>query len=136
MRCRRRVVAARSHAAWPSHEHSLGCSSREDATNCAIAVYKMLLVRPLLHARAMRMLIGQRNMPRTFLIVILLALVVPSVARAQGNWLQKGVSGVGAEVGVAHQDGDTALVLTGAYSHQGFLDVLLTLGGHDTTVTD
>jgi len=75
-------------------------------------------------------------MPRTFLIVIWLALVVPSVARAQGNWLQKGVSGVGAEVGVAHQAGDTALELTGAYSHQGFLDILLTLGWHDATMID
>ena len=82
------------------------------------------------------MLIGQRNMLRTSMIVIWLALVVPSVARAQGNWLQKGVSGVGADVGVAHQDGDTELVLTGGYSHQGFLDVLLTFGWHDATITN
>jgi hypothetical protein len=90
---------------------------------------------PLLRARAMRMLIGLRNMHKTFMIVIGLALVVPSVARAQGNWLQKGVSGVGAEVGVAHQDGDTELLVTGAYSHQGFLDILLTLGWHDAAIT-
>jgi hypothetical protein len=83
----------------------------------------------------MRIVIGQRNMPKTFMIVICLALVVPSVARAQGNWLQKGVSGVGADVGVDHQDGDTALSITGAYSHQGFLDILLTLGWHDATIT-
>ena len=75
-------------------------------------------------------------MKQTFVIVIWLALLVPSAAHAQGNWLQKGVSGVGAEAGVAHQDGDTALVLTGGYSHQGFLDFFLTLGWHDTTVTD
>lgn len=81
------------------------------------------------------MLIGLRNMHKTFMIVIWLALVVPSVARAQGNWLQKGVSGVGAEVGVAHQDGDNELLITGAYSHQGFLDILLTLGWHDAAIT-
>jgi hypothetical protein len=75
-------------------------------------------------------------MPRTFMIVILLALVVPSVARAQGQWLQKGVSGVGVEAGVDHGDGDTAFLLTGGYSHQGFLDAFLTLGWHDTTMTD
>ena len=74
-------------------------------------------------------------MLKTFMIVIGLALVVPSVARAQGNWLQKGVSGVGVDVGVAHQDGDTELTLTGGYSHQGFLDILLTLGWHDATIT-
>jgi hypothetical protein len=83
----------------------------------------------------MRIVIGQRNMLRTFMIVICLALVVPSVARAQGNWLQKGVSGVGADVGVTHQDGDTELSVTGAYSHQGFLDILLTFGWHDTAIT-
>jgi hypothetical protein len=84
----------------------------------------------------MRIVIGQRNMPKTFVIVFWLALVVPSVARAQGNWLQKGVSGVGADVGVSHRDGDTALELTGSYSHQGFLDILLSLGWHDTTITN
>jgi len=84
----------------------------------------------------MRMVIGQRNMPKTFVIVIWLALVVPSVARAQGNWLQKGVSGVGADVTVSHGGGDTALEITGSYSHQGFLDILLTLGWHDTTITN
>lgn len=84
----------------------------------------------------MRIVIGQRNMPKTFVIVIWLALVVPSVARAQGNWLQKGVSGVGADVGVTHQDGDTVLEIAGSYSHQGFLDIILTLGWHDTTITN
>jgi len=74
-------------------------------------------------------------MHKTFVIVIWLALVVPSAARAQGNWLQKGVSGVGADVGVTHQDGDTALSITGSYSHQGFLDILLTFGWHDTAIT-
>ena len=95
----------------------------------------MLPVRPLLRARAIRIVIGQQNMCRTFMIVIGLALVVPSVARAQGNWLQKGVSGVSADVGVAHEDGDTELTLTGGYSHQGFLDILLSFGWHDTAIT-
>jgi len=84
----------------------------------------------------MRIVIGQRNMPKTFVIVFWLALVVPSVARAQGNWLQKGVSGVGADVTVSHGGGDTALGLTGSYSHQGFLDILVTLGWHDTTIAN
>lgn len=84
----------------------------------------------------MRMVIGQRNMLKTFMIVIGLALVVPSVARAQGNWLQKGVSGVGAEAEVTHQSGDTALLMTGSYSYQGFLDILLGLGWHDATITN
>ncbi|HEX3480786.1 MAG TPA: hypothetical protein VHT91_37470 [Kofleriaceae bacterium] len=122
----------------PSREHSHVCPSREPATPgeaAQIAVGEMLLARPLLRARAIRMMIGQQNMPRTFMIVIWLALVVPSVAHAQiGNWLQKGVSGFGAEAGVTHQDGDTAFLLTGEYSHQGFLDVFLNLGWHDTAI--
>lgn len=67
-------------------------------------------------------------MPKTFVIVIWLALIVPSVARAQGSWLQKGVSGVGAELAVTHQGGDSFFVLTGGYSHRGILDVDLSVG--------
>lgn len=84
----------------------------------------------------MRMLIGQRNMPRTFLIVIWLALVVPSVAHAQGIWLQKGVSGVGAQVTVSHQDGASSLGILGAYSYQGFLDFELSLGAGGANIQD
>jgi hypothetical protein len=100
--------------------------------NCAIAVCEMLLVRPLLRARAMRMVIGQQNMPRTFKILIWLALVVPSAAHAQGIWLQKGVSGVGAQVSISHQDGASGLELLGGYSYHGFLDFELSLGWADT----
>ncbi len=75
-------------------------------------------------------------MQKTFVIVIWLALMVPSAARAQGIWLQKGVSGVGAEVTVSHQDGASALSLLGAYSYQGFLDLELSLGWVDATMTD
>jgi hypothetical protein len=96
----------------------------------------MLLVRPLLRARAMRMVIGHRNMPRTYMIVIWLALVVPSAAHAQGIWLQKGVSGVGAQVTVSHQDGSSALTLLGGYSYHGFLDFELSLGAGDANALD
>jgi hypothetical protein len=84
----------------------------------------------------MRMLIGLRNMHKTFVIVIWLALVVPSAARAQGSWLQKGVSGVAAEATVARQGSDSFLGLKGGYSHQGVFDVDLGLGWIDTTVAD
>jgi hypothetical protein len=73
----------------------------------------------------MRMVIGLRNMPKTFVIAIWLALMVPSVARAQGSWLQKGVSGVAAELGVTSQGGDSFYSLKGGYSHRGIFDVEL-----------
>jgi hypothetical protein len=73
-------------------------------------------------------------MKKTFVIVIWFALVVPSVARAQGEWLQRGVSGVEAELAVSHNSGANELSATGGYSHQGFLDVNVTLGLVDTTI--
>lgn len=74
-------------------------------------------------------------MPRTFLIVTWLMLVVPSAAYAQGIWLQKGVSGVGAEVTVSHVDSGSSLELQGGYSYQGFLDFELGLGvGNDNSL--
>ena len=67
----------------------------------------------------------------------LLALVVTfasSAASAQVSvWLQKGVSGVGASVGVSHSDGDTGVQLEGGYSYEGFLDLGLILGRHDVS---
>ena len=74
------------------------------------------------------MVIGLRNMPKTFVIAIWLALMIPSVARAQGNWLQKGVSGVGADLGVTRTDGNNVFLLGGGYSHRGILDVGLDVG--------
>ncbi|HEX3765829.1 MAG TPA: hypothetical protein VHW23_44335 [Kofleriaceae bacterium] len=68
------------------------------------------------------------------MIVIWLVLVVPAVARAQGSWLQKGVSGVSAEVTVSHDAGSSTLGLTGGYSHQGFLDVGVTLAWIDANI--
>jgi hypothetical protein len=84
----------------------------------------------------MRMLIGLRNMPKNFviLVVISLALMVPSVARAQGSWLQKGVSGVAAELAVTHLDGENVVLLRGGYSHRGILDGNLAVGWADPTV--
>lgn len=76
----------------------------------------------------MRTVIGLRNMPKTFVIVIWLGLMVPSVARAQGSWLQKGVSGVGANLGVTRTAGDNVYLFTGGYSHRGILDVGLAAG--------
>jgi hypothetical protein len=73
-------------------------------------------------------------MPKTFVIAIWLALMVPSVARAQGSWLQKGVSGVGAELSVTREAGDNVFVLTGGYSHRGVLDVGLAVGWSAPTV--
>jgi len=73
-------------------------------------------------------------MKKSFVLVIWFALAVPSVAHAQGQWLQRGVSGVGAQVAVSHQGEATMLGLTGGYSHQGFLDVNATLGWIDTSV--
>jgi len=93
-----------------------------------IAICETLLVHPLLRARAMRTMIGLRNMPKTFVIVIWLALMVPSVARAQGSWLQKGVSGVGADLGVSRTAGNNVFLLGGGYSHRGILDVGLDVG--------
>jgi hypothetical protein len=84
----------------------------------------------------MRMVIGLRNMPKTFVIVIWLALIVPSVARAQGSWLQKGVSGVAAELTVTHQAGDNVFLLSGGYSHRGILDVGLNVGWAAPTMGD
>lgn len=84
----------------------------------------------------MRMVIGYRDMQRTFLIVIWLALLIPSAARAQGSWLQKGVSGVGAEASVFHAGSSNTLGLQGGYSHQGILDANLRLGWVDTNVAD
>lgn len=101
-----------------------------------VAVDEILLVRPLLHAVAMRIVIGRRNMKKTFVIVIWLALMVPAAARAQGIWLQKGVSGVGAQLSVEHQDGANGYSLLGAYSYQGFLDLELSLGWLDTSMID
>jgi hypothetical protein len=75
-------------------------------------------------------------MPKTFVIVIWLALLVPSLARAQGSWLQKGVSGVAAELGVTHQAGDSVLLLRGGYSHRGILDVDLAVGWGAPTIED
>jgi hypothetical protein len=80
------------------------------------------------------MVIGLRNMSKTFVIVIWLALLVPSVARAQGSWLQKGVSGVGADLSVSRTAGDNVFVLTGGYSHRGILDVGLAVGWSAPTV--
>jgi hypothetical protein len=85
-----------------------------------------LLVHPLLRARAMRMVIGLKNMPKT--IVIWLVLVVPAVAHAQGSWLQKGVSGVAGELSVSRQGGDSLFLLRGGYSHLGTFDVDLGVG--------
>jgi hypothetical protein len=96
----------------------------------------MLLVRPLLRARPMRMMIGHRDMQRTFAIVIWLVLMIPSAARAQGSWLQKGVSGVAAEASVSHAGSTSIFGLRGGYSHQGILDVDLSLGWVDTNVAD
>jgi hypothetical protein len=73
-------------------------------------------------------------MKKTFVIVIWFALVVPSVARAQGEWLQRGVSGVEGDLAVSHHSGTTEFSATGGYSHQGFLDVNVTLGVVDTTI--
>lgn len=82
------------------------------------------------------MVIGQRNMPKTFVIVIWLALVVSSTARAQGSWLQNGVSGVGAQLDVSRQGDNSLFALTGGYSHRGVLDANLTVGWADTTMGD
>ena len=84
----------------------------------------------------MRTVIGLRNMPKTFVIVIWLGLMVPSVARAQGSWLQKGVSGVGADVGVSRTAGNNVLVLGAGYSHRGILDVGLGVGWSAPTRED
>jgi hypothetical protein len=73
-------------------------------------------------------------MKKTFVIVIWFALVVPSVARAQGEWLQRVVSGVEGDLTVSHNSGATEFSATGGYSHQGFLDVNVTLGLVDTTI--
>jgi hypothetical protein len=75
-------------------------------------------------------------MKKTFVLVIWFALAVPSVAHAQGEWLQKGVSGVGAQVDLSHAPNATTLGLTGSYSHQGFLDAGVTLGWIDTSVAE
>lgn len=75
-------------------------------------------------------------MQRTFAIVIWVVLMIPSAARAQGSWLQKGVSGVGAEASVSHAGSASTLGLRGGYSHQGILDAVLSLGWVDTTVAD
>jgi hypothetical protein len=69
------------------------------------------------------------------IFVMVIWLMIPSAARAQGNWLQKGVSGVGAEVTVSHQDGGNSLELRGAYSHKGFLDFSLALGSQDANMS-
>ncbi len=73
-------------------------------------------------------------MKKTFVIVIWFALVVPSVARAQGEWLQRGVSGVEGDLTVSHNSGASEFSATAGYSHQGFLDVNVTLGLVDTTI--
>jgi hypothetical protein len=73
-------------------------------------------------------------MKKTFVIVIWFALVVPSVARAQGEWLQRGVSGVEGDLTVSHSSGTSEFSATAGYSHQGFLDVNVTLGLVDTTI--
>ena len=75
-------------------------------------------------------------MPKTFVIVIWLALTVPSVARAQGSWLQKGVSGVAADLTVTHQAGDNVFLLSGGYSHRGILDVGINVGWGAPTMGD
>lgn len=84
----------------------------------------------------MRMVIGHRDMQQTFVIVIWLALMIPSAARAQSSWLQKGVSGVAAEASVSHAGSTSIFGLRGGYSHQGVFDVDLSLGWVDTTVAD
>ncbi len=84
----------------------------------------------------MRTVIGLRNMPKTFVIAIWLALMVPSAARAQGAWLQKGVSGVAADLTVTHQAGDNVVLLSGGYSHRGVLDVGLDVGWAAPTMGD
>jgi Outer membrane protein beta-barrel domain len=65
-------------------------------------------------------------------LLVLVLTFAPSAASAQVSvWLQKGVSGVGASVGVSHTDGDTGVQFEGGYSFEGFLDLGLTLGRHD-----
>ncbi|MEO7734023.1 MAG: hypothetical protein ABIY55_23875 [Kofleriaceae bacterium] len=65
-------------------------------------------------------------------LLVLVVTFASSAASAQVSvWLQKGVSGVGASVGVVHSDGDTGVQLEGGYSYEGFLDLGLTLGKHD-----
>lgn len=73
-------------------------------------------------------------MKKTFVIVIWFALVVPSVARAQSSWLQRGVSGVEGDLTLSHNSGATEFSATAGYSHQGFLDLNVTLGLVDTTI--
>jgi hypothetical protein len=90
----------------------------------------------LLRAPAMRMVIGHRYMQQTFVIVIWVVLMIPSAVHAQGVWLQKGVSGVGAQVSVSHQDGASFLELLGGYSYHDFLNIDLGIGSADTSMAD
>lgn len=84
----------------------------------------------------MRTVIGLRNMPKTFVIAISLALMVPSAARAQGAWLQSGVSGVAADLTVTHQTDDNVVLLAAGYSHRGIFDVGLSVGWGAPTMGD
>jgi hypothetical protein len=70
-------------------------------------------------------------------LLVLVLTFAPSAASAQVSvWLQKGVSGLGASVGVIHGGGDTGLLLQGGYSYQGFLDLGLTLGRTDVSTDE
>jgi hypothetical protein len=62
-----------------------------------------------------------------WLIVVMCAgLAIPRSADAQVSvWLQKGVSGLGADAGVSVDDGSTTFRIAGGYSHLGVLDVNL-----------
>lgn len=66
-----------------------------------------------------------RGMGKHWLIVLVCAagLAIPRGADAQVSvWLQKGVSGVGAEAGVAVDDSSMTFHVAGGYSHLGVLD--------------
>jgi hypothetical protein len=65
-------------------------------------------------------------MGKHWLIILVCAagLAVPRSANAQVSvWLQKGVSGLGAEAGVSVDDSSTTFHLAGGYSYLGALDV-------------
>jgi hypothetical protein len=62
------------------------------------------------------------------------ALAIPRSGDAQVSvWLQKGVSGLGADAGIVVDDGSRTLHVAGGYSHLGVLDVSL---GFDYTSFD
>ena len=65
-------------------------------------------------------------MGKHWLIILVCAagLAVPRSANAQVSvWLQKGVSGLGAEAGVSVDDSSTTFHLAGGYSYLGTLDI-------------